>query len=726
MRLSHNLEIVDEDELVHDYDEEVQFNDAFAPNSDDEEMEVEINKDEVQLGGELQVVADDDTDYVGSEDELDNFSDTEYEHNNDIVDFDWTTVLPSENLFDKVNNSDVDDDSDVLLTPPASEDDEEHEKFPAYKSGEVFKFQLGMMFNNKDMVRDALKEYAMKMNKNVSLKKNDGKRMVVKCMDGCKFYMRITKRIGNQFWQFVSLIDEHTCYRTAHNRQAKTTWLAKKFAHILRHNPDMKPVGLIAEAVDRWGVKLSHDKAYRAKRRAMELIQGAGMDQFTHLRRYAQELLKSNPNSNVVLQCADSSEGPVFERIYVCLEACKSGFSKYCRPLIGLDACFLKGDYGGQLMAAVGRDGNKKIYPIAYAVVEAETKDSWEWFINILMEDLESLNHRAYAFISDQQKGLVPAVQSVSAHVEQRLCVKHLYGNWKKKYPGLELKEIMWSATRATTVAAWERAMLRMKSLNKDAWKEMKDISAQYWSRSHFKTYSKCDLQRITSQKDALSKYNGDICPRIQLVLEKNKKVTENWTPTWHGDDDLAIFGVTNGSETYVVNLKQETCACRKWDLTGIPCCHAITCILQNNKKPEEYVSGYYRKTTFKETYSHIIFPTNGPQVWPHDDQVSINPPVMRRAIGRSKKMRNKINDEPRNPHVLPRKLPTVTCHKCGAMGHNMRTCKGKRAADRAIPKGGNNKKAKCGKTKKKSTSTNASEVGNSSQAPQPTQPSQP
>ncbi|XP_058733914.1 uncharacterized protein LOC131605589 [Vicia villosa] len=542
--------MVDEAELVNDYEEEVQFIDEFAPNSDDEEIEVEINEDEVQLRGELQVVVDDVTGYVGSEDEFDSFSDTEYEHSDDIVDFDWTTVLPSEILFDKVNNSDADDDSDVLLTPPASEDDEEHQKFPAYKSGEVFKFQLGMMFNNKDMVRDALKEYAMKMNKNVALKKNDGKRMVVKCMDGCKFYMRITKRVGNQFWQVVSLIDEHTCYRTAHNRQAKTTWLAKKFAHILRHSPDMKPVGLIAEAVDRWGVKLSHDKAYRAKRRAMELIQGAGMDQFTHLRRYAQELLKSNPNSNVVVQCADSNEGPVFERIYVCLDACKSGFEKYCRPLIGLDACFLKGDYGGQLMAVVGRDGNNKIYPIAYAVVEAETKDSWEWFINILMEDLESLNHRAYAFISDQQKGLVPAVQSVSVHVEQRLCVKHLYGNWKKKYPGLELKEIMWSAARATTVAAWERAMLRMKSLNKAAWKEMNDIPAQHWSRSHFKTYSKCDLQvnnmceafnraileyrdkpiitmlegikhyltkRITTQKDALSKYNGDICPRIQL-----------------------------------------------------------------------------------------------------------------------------------------------------------------------------------------------------------------
>lgn len=37
--------------------------------------------------------------------------------------------------------------------------------------------------------------------------------------------------------------------------------------------------------------------------------------------------------------------------------------------------------------------------------------------------------------------------------------------------------------------------------------------------------------KRITSHKDALSKYNGDIFPRIQLVFGKNNKVAENWTP---------------------------------------------------------------------------------------------------------------------------------------------------------------------------------------------------
>lgn len=122
------------------------------------------------------------------------------------------------------------------------------------------------------------------------------------------------------------------------------------------------------------------------------------------------------------------------------------------------------------------------------------------------------------------------------------------------------------------------------------------------------------------------------------------------------------------------------------------------------------------RKTTVLATYSHIIMPTNGPDLWPTDVNQPINPPVMRRSIGRPKKNRNKSSDEPRYQNTLPRNLQTVTCKKCGIMGHNVRTCKGKRAAERTIPKGGSKKIKK--------TAKQAVEVviDGGSQAPQQTQ----
>jgi len=70
--------------------------------------------------------------------------------------------------------------------------------------------------------------------------------------------------------------------------------------------------------------------------------------------------------------------------------------------VIGLDACFLKGVYKGQLMAAIGRDANNNMYQISIAVVEAENKDRWTWFLEALLADLGRSPH-GWTFISDRQ-----------------------------------------------------------------------------------------------------------------------------------------------------------------------------------------------------------------------------------------------------------------------------------------------------------------------------------
>lgn len=69
--------------------------------------------------------------------------------------------------------------------PPRSEDNEDVVKFITYKNGEGSEFQLGMMFTNKEMIRDAIKEYGMENQKNMFIKKNDAKRMVIRCVVGC-------------------------------------------------------------------------------------------------------------------------------------------------------------------------------------------------------------------------------------------------------------------------------------------------------------------------------------------------------------------------------------------------------------------------------------------------------------------------------------------------------------------------------------------------------------
>jgi hypothetical protein len=56
-------------------------------------------------------------------------------------------------------------------------------------------------------------------------------------------------------------------------------------------------------------------------------------------------------------------------------------------------------------LAAIGRDPNDQMLPIALAVVEGETKDSWAWFLELLVNDLGGQRFcKTFTFISDQQK----------------------------------------------------------------------------------------------------------------------------------------------------------------------------------------------------------------------------------------------------------------------------------------------------------------------------------
>ncbi|PNX74010.1 pentatricopeptide repeat-containing protein at1g77405-like protein [Trifolium pratense] len=47
-------------------------------------------------------------------------------------------------------------------------------------------------------------------------------------------------------------------------------------------------------------------------------------------------------------------------------------YSLLWRPFIGVDGCFLKTKYGGQLLIAVGRDANDEYFPLAFGLVETK------------------------------------------------------------------------------------------------------------------------------------------------------------------------------------------------------------------------------------------------------------------------------------------------------------------------------------------------------------------
>ncbi|KAK8577324.1 hypothetical protein V6N13_027603 [Hibiscus sabdariffa] len=159
------------------------------------------------------------------------------------------------------------------------------------------------------------------------------------------------------------------------------------------------------------------------------MVLGSHKGQYSMIYGYLGEIRTSNPGSTTILML----DNRVFLRMYICLHACKEGYKAGCRSVLSIDGCHLKGYYGGTFLAAVSVDANDHIYPIAYAVVEAETESSWNWFLSLLEADLGIGSSHNITIVSDKQKGLKEAILEVFSAAEHRNCVRHLYSNFKNQ-----------------------------------------------------------------------------------------------------------------------------------------------------------------------------------------------------------------------------------------------------------------------------------------------------
>ncbi|GAV70044.1 MULE domain-containing protein [Cephalotus follicularis] len=57
-----------------------------------------------------------------------------------------------------------------------------------------------------------------------------------------------------------------------------------------------------------------------------------------------------------------------------------------------------------QLLAAVAIDANDDLFPLAYGIAEGETKETWRWLMDLLLNDIGLVEEYGWTLMSDQQK----------------------------------------------------------------------------------------------------------------------------------------------------------------------------------------------------------------------------------------------------------------------------------------------------------------------------------
>ncbi|XP_022032436.1 uncharacterized protein LOC110933527 [Helianthus annuus] len=189
-------------------------------------------------------------------------------------------------------------------------------------------------------------------------------------------------------------------------------------------------------------------------------------------------------------------------------------------------------------------------------------------------------------------------------------------------------------------------------------------------------------MRRIVKVLKVIEKSEGLLTPFAALKLETIKKDAAFYHVQWNGGDIFSVSGKPNHAR--VVDLAKRTCACRAWEITGMPCRHAVAAIWNmatNGRRVgslESWCNPIYTMGRWKQVYAFKVNPINGRSLWVQSQvPTTLTPPNHHKQVGRPKKARKRSALEVEEMTHSGRLSKKHTKGKCGKCGHNTRTCKG-------------------------------------------------
>ncbi|GKC76932.1 hypothetical protein Tco_1127706 [Tanacetum coccineum] len=294
-----------------------------------------------------------------------------------------------------------------------------------------------------------------------------------------------------------------------------------------------------------------------------------------------------------------------------------------------------------------------------------------------------------------------PESESTSEH---RLCARHIYANWYSDFHGEKLKVAFYSVDKCANEAQMQQRLDVIKApinrpprlifatldeidnIKDGANRSLENKDIKQWCRAFFKSASKCDsvdnnsteawnfvligarskpiismnesireylMERMIQKVKFASKWRLDCGPNIRDIMNENSSVSCKWKVKWNGDEGRGA-----------------------WELSDIPCCHAIAAIKSRAKDPYDYVDKCYSKEKYLAAYGHPIEVVGSEEFWPHIRGGELLPPLPKAMPGRPKKARRRRKYEPKKLKTkLSRHRRDMHCENCKSSTHTKRTC---------------------------------------------------
>ncbi|XP_047306200.1 uncharacterized protein LOC124909578 [Impatiens glandulifera] len=284
-------------------------------------------------------------------------------------------------------------------------------------------------------------------------------------------------------------------------------------------------------------------------------VRGTMEESYGKLSSYLFMLAKNNLGTITDIQ---TDEHGHFRHMFMSLGCSIRGF-RYCRPVLCVDASFLKHKIGGQVLVAIALDANEQLFPVAFGVVDLENNNSWTYFMQQLRVAIELVPY--LVFVSDRHPSIANALSAVFPKAHHAACTYHIKMNIMAKFKTDNFHDEFDMASRAYIVPQFHQHFDKIKTKDPRIAAYLEQIGVERWSRAFFPSF----------------RYN-------QMTAEKARFYNVNPLNRFE-------FHVNDGEHDFQVDLQTRTCTCRAFDLSGLPCKHALATARSRKTIPYEYCS---------------------------------------------------------------------------------------------------------------------------------------
>ncbi|KAA0045018.1 MuDRA-like transposase [Cucumis melo var. makuwa] len=347
----------------------------------------------------------------------------------------------------------------------------------------------------------------------------------------------------------------------------------------------------------------------------------------------------------------------------------------------------------------------RAIYPLAFRVVERETDDSIQWFLEKLKGAIREVPN--LGFVTGRKTCFAKGISSVFPSAFHGLCVQHLSQNLHDKYKNDTIATLFYNASRTYRESTFVEAWRHLLAFPNGSGKYLNDVGIARWSRVH------CPVRRYNMMTTNIAESMNSILkePRdfpIASFLENVRALLQRWfwerreegikvTSTLTKWAELVIqkkqegaltmkvnptdcyqFHVKDLDKEEVVNLQTKECTCKEFQAEQLPCSHVIAATRDRNINVYSLCANYYTNECLLVAYAEAVYPVGNQSDWKTSEDyvhMIVLPPKVVKRVGRPKKKRIPSVGEAPKLHKIAvpsdKYFPaTVSCevHKIGSL----------------------------------------------------------